>query len=100
MLKAAMEKQERKIVELTASIKQAEEELNNAEESIYEIGDKFSDLMTWADLYDKADIHQKKMLISRIIERVDVYRDYDLKITMHISVEQFLNSIELVDTVI
>ena len=97
MLKAAMDKQECKKMVLSAEIKQTEEELDKAEEKIYEIADKFSDLRTWADLYDKADIHQKKMLISRIVDRVDVYRDYDLKITMHISVEQFLNSIELVD---
>lgn len=47
-------------------------------------------------MYNNADIAAKKMIVSRIIDRVDMYRDYEIKITLNISIEQFLNSIEMV----
>ena len=37
----------------------------------------------------------KKMVVSHLIDRVDIFRDYEIKITLNISVEQFLNTIEL-----
>ena len=35
-------------------------------------------------------------IISRIIDRVDMHTGYDIKITLNISIEQFLNTIEMV----
>ena len=32
----------------------------------------------------------KKMIVSKIIDRVDVYRDYHLKLKLNISMEQVL----------
>lgn len=37
----------------------------------------------------------KKMIVSHLIDRVDVSRGYDIKITLNISVEQFLETIEV-----
>ena len=47
-------------------------------------------------MYNNADMAAKKMIVSRIIERVDMFRDYEIRITLNISIEQFLNTIEIV----
>lgn len=60
------------------------------------LSEKFDDFLEWAVMYDEADIAAKKMIISRIIDRVDMHTGYDIKITLNISIEQFLNTIEMV----
>lgn len=96
MLKVALDKQEEKIKEMTANLDGAEQELQASEESTAHITEKFNDLLSWAELYENADIAAKKMIVSHIIDRVDVYKGYEVKITLNISVEQFLNTIEMV----
>lgn len=68
----------------------------NAENNLLAVSEKFDDMLEWAAMYNNADIAAKKMIVSRIIDRVDMYRDYEIKITLNISIEQFLNSIEMV----
>ena len=67
-----------------------------AENNLLAVSEKFDDMLEWAAMYNNADIAAKKMIVSRIIDRVDMYRDYEIKITLNISIEQFLNSIEMV----
>lgn len=95
MLKPALEKQEKKCRELFTALEQAEMDLADNESNMRMITDKFDDILKWATIYDKADMPTKKMIVSHLIERVDVCRDYDITITLNISVEQFLETIEV-----
>lgn len=95
MLKSAILSQEQKCKALYQSLCETEGDLNNSENNILVLAEKFDDFLQWADLYDNADIAAKKMIISHIIDRVDVFRGYEIKVTMNISTEQFLNSIEI-----
>ena len=96
MLRPAIEAQERKYAALMTEYKEAEADLHDSENNLLALSEKFDDMLQWAYLYDNADIAAKKMIVSRIIDRVDMYRDYEIKITLNISIEQFLNTIELV----
>lgn len=96
MLKAAIDSQEQKIKELTIALNEAEEQLHATEGNLTQVAEKFSDLLSWAELYENANMAAKKMIVSQIIDRVDVCKDYELKITLNISVEQFLNTIEMI----
>ena len=95
MLKPAIEAQEKKCKELLDSLQMAEADLTASENNIGALADKFDDILEWARIYDDADMATKKMIVSHIIDRVDVFRDYDIKITLNISVEQFLETIEV-----
>ena len=46
-------------------------------------------IISWADMYDSASMEAKKMIVSCLIKRVDVYRDYKLYIDFNIDFEQF-----------
>ena len=74
----------------------AEEDMRDSENNLLNLAERFDDVLQWAAMYDKADMPAKKMIVSRIIERVDMFRDYEIKITLNISIEQFLNTIEMV----
>lgn len=96
MLRPAIEAQERKYAALMTEYKEAEADLHDSENNLLALSEKFDDMLQWAYLYDNADIAAKKMIVSWIIDRVDMYRDYEIRITLNISIEQFLNTIELV----
>ncbi len=94
MLKPALEEQEKKCKDLTVALQRAEAELADNENTMRRLAEKFDDVLKWEMIYDGADMATKKMIVSRIIDRVDVYRDYDIRIHLNISIEQFLETIE------
>ena len=48
------------------------------------------------ELYEKAEFAQKKMIVNCLIRRVDVCRDYKLKIDFNFDFQQFINGIDSV----
>ena len=48
------------------------------------------ELLSWAECFDKADIGTKHLIVSRLIERVDVSTGYKVHIKFKISLKQFL----------
>lgn len=96
MLRPVIDAQECRLAELMQALRVAEEDMRDTENNLLTLAERFDDVLHWAAMYDKADIPAKKMIVSRIIERVDMYRDYEIKITLNISIEQFLNTIEMV----
>ena len=58
---------------------------------------QYDELLEWANAYDNASISAKKMIVSQMIERVDVSRGYHLQIKFRISVEQLIYSMDTVE---
>ena len=48
-----------------------------------------------ADMYDSASMESKKMIVSCLIRRVEVYRDYRLHIDFNIDFEQFSAGLDI-----
>ena len=57
---------------------------------------QYDDIISWADMYDTASIEAKKMIVSFLIKRVDVYRDYKLHIDFNIDFEQFSMGLDII----
>ena len=53
------------------------------------------DIISWADMYDSASMESKKMIVSCLIRRVEVYRDYRLHIDFNIDFEQFSAGLDI-----
>ena len=47
-------------------------------------------LLSWAECFDKADVGIRHLIVSRLIERVDVSTGYKVHIKFKISLKQFL----------
>mgnify|MGYP003411812616 CR=1 FL=1 len=60
---------------------------------LQEISGFYDDMLEWAFAYDNASMSAKKMIVSHLIERVYVFRDYRLKVKFNMSIEQFLISL-------
>ena len=94
LLSGAIKEQENKCAELRGTLSMAEMELKNSEAQMEKLGQKYETLLAWSAAYENASMSAKKIIVSQMIERVDVYRDYHLKLKLNISVEQFLVSLE------
>ena len=64
-----------------------QEERENAKAAKAQVGE----LLSWAECFDKADIGTKHLIVSRLIERVDVRTGYKMHIKFRISPKQFLS---------
>ena len=58
------------------------------------IADETSFVVEWfvsyAQMYECAEFETKKMIISTLIERIEVSRDYQVQVTFNVTLEQFL----------
>ena len=94
LLSEVIKEQEQRCSELRGKAYAAQKELEDGEAAIASMGERYDDLLKWSAAYDTASMSAKKMIVSRMIDRVDVYRGYQLKLRLNISVEQFLVSLE------
>lgn len=94
LLNDVIQGQEKRCEELREAQGRAEEELEESQTQIERIAGQYDDLLEWSAAFDSASISAKKVIVSRMIERVDVYRDYQLKLKLNISLEQFLVSLD------
>ena len=59
------------------------------------INAQYDDIISWADMYDSASMESKKMIVSCLIRRVEVYRDYRMHIDFNIDFEQFSAGLDI-----
>lgn len=84
--KEKMEQAQRRMEDAKAKM---EKEKAQSEEARREIGE----LVSWADAFDEADFETRKMIIARLVERIDVGADYSISIRFRISVKQYTGEV-------
>ena len=84
------------IDEAQAAIAAAEEEVRACEgdsasetEQMKQLRAKFQEITDWAYAFEHLHGDARKMILSRIIERITVDRNYNLTITFYITREEF-----------
>jgi len=65
------------------------EKLKNSEDMKLSLSKHFDNMKTWADMYIECEIETKKMILSHIMQKVRVRRDYEIEIDLTVDVEQF-----------
>lgn len=51
---------------------------------------QYNQLISWSELYDSSTIEAKKMIVNRLIHRVDVGRGYQVNIEFNFDYRQFM----------
>lgn len=82
---------------LKEAYRKADQDLKNAANQLTKMGEQYDELLEWSSAYKNAPMAAKKMIVSHLIERVDVFRGYKLKIKLNISIEQFLDGLSEMD---
>ena len=88
--------QEKKHTELETLCEEASAELERNAELMANVSQLYEELISYADLYDSASFEAKKMIVSQLIRRVEVYRGYQIHVDFNFDPAQYLeNSDEL-----
>ena len=68
---------------------QCEHDKVNEEAKLQYLATQYENIKDWAKVFDDASTDEKKMILSRIIERIDVDRNYHLTIHFFVTTEDF-----------
>ena len=80
---------EAKIAALQEQLTAAQNAYDEGQAVLNALNAQYEDIISWAEMYDQANLEAKKMIVSCLIKRVEVYRDYKLHIDFNIDLEQF-----------
>ncbi|WP_322202849.1 recombinase family protein [Acutalibacter intestini] len=89
-LNSVIGEQETKCGELRKVCILAQQELDDNDSALANMGQRYDDILEWSAVYDHVTIPAKKIIVAHIIERADVCRGYQLHLKLNLSVEQFL----------
>ena len=70
----------------------AQQDEGNAKEA--EMKAELRQIRTWCDIFDTSEMDVKKMIASYIIQRVNVYRDYELEIVLNMNIQQYMDGLD------
>lgn len=95
LLSSLVQEAEQKCATLKLAYEEAQQNVEQSETVMQELQVKYDQFIDWSNVYDTANIETQKMIVAHLIERVDVFRGYELKIKFAISVEQFLIGLDI-----
>ncbi len=90
LLNGLIAENEHRCADLKVAMANAERDITESKDHIAQLSARYDELLSWSSAYETANMAMKKMIVSKIIDRVDVYRDYHLKLKLNISMEQVL----------
>ena len=68
--------------------------IDNAQEVHSTLKKEQDRILSWADMYDSSSHEAKKMIISKIVDRVTVRRNYDISIDLNLSYQDYMGVTE------
>ena len=86
---------ETKCLEVQRTMEAAQAAYDEGQAMLDALNTQYDDIISWADMYDSASMESKKMIVSCLIRRVEVYRDYRLHIDFNIDFEQFSAGLDI-----
>ena len=95
VLSGLIKEQEGKFVEQSEALELAQRAADESGALAQEMERQYDQFVAWAYVYDTANMETRKMIVSQIFERIEVYRDYKLKVQFTITVEQFLKGLNM-----
>ena len=95
LLSSLVQETELKCAQLREVYQTAQAEVDKSDILMDELRATYNQFISWSNLYDTANIRVKKMIVCQLIEKVEVFRGYKLKLKFSISVEQFILGLDI-----
>ena len=77
------------INETVQKIETLDSEVAEKKASVDNIRPQYESFRTWAEEYDKCTVEQKKMIISQLVDRIEVCKGYKINIVFNMTYKQF-----------
>ena len=83
-------KHKAKMEEALAAIEEAERQINAAEQNVRATKSEIDEILSWVDRYDEISVEAKHMVISRLVDRIEVGNGYKVSIRLKVALEQLI----------
>ena len=78
-----------RIVALKFQIEEYQNEVKEKKASLARIRPMFDQFVGWAKEFDNCTLEQKKMIISMLVRRIELCKDYEVNIELNMDYKQF-----------
>ena len=89
LLKEMLAENKTALAKAEAEILECQSEKETEDARLRYLSDQYARISDWASEFDHVPTDEKKMILARIIERIEVDRQYHIKITFFVSMEDF-----------
>lgn len=72
------------------AMEDAESQINAAERNTRATKSEIDEIRNWAEHYDEISVEAKHMVISRLVDRIEVGKGYTVNIRMKVAMEQLI----------
>ncbi len=93
LLKDMLAENKAAIAQAEATISESQMEKETEDARLQYLSEQYAHISDWAAEFDHASTDEKKMILARIIEKIEVDRDYHLTITFFVSLDDFTQEI-------
>ena len=93
IVNSMMPKHREKMEQAQRRMEEAKAKMDKEKEQSKEAQCEIGDLVSWADAFDEADPETRKMIIARLVERIDIGADYSISIRFRISMKQYTGDV-------
>lgn len=76
-----------------AQVRECEADDSQIDARVQKLTEQFQNISDWAEVFDRADDDGKRMILSRMIERIAISRGYHISIQFYIAVDDFRDAI-------
>ena len=80
---------QKKCDEAEKTVAVMQNELEDSRHMLVNIKSQYNKAISWSEIFDDSDIEAKKMIVSSLIKKVSVRRDYEISVELNIDFEQF-----------
>ncbi len=83
-----------RVIETSARLTELLAAQNEIDEKEAEMRAELQQIRTWREIFDTSEMDVKKMIANYIIQRVNVYRDYELDIVLNMNIQQYMDGLD------
>ena len=98
ILGRSIKKVEEKITELNEALKTLDDEMTDRKRSMENVKPMYDTFKGWAEEFNEnISMERKKMIVSQLLSRIEVYKGYDIRIELNMDYKQFCDDWEKIN---
>ena len=95
ILSRSIKKVEEKIAEIKEKLDTLDNEMNGKKRSVEKVKPMYDRFKGWAEEFNEnIPMERKKMIVSQVLSRIEVFKGYDVKIELNMEYKQFCEDFE------
>ena len=92
LLSKVIKSTEENIAETKTAIDTLKSEMTGKKKAMESVKPMFEIFAGWAKEFDESTIEKKKMIISQLVSRIEVYKGYKIKVTLNMDYQEFCDN--------